>query len=172
MTQVLTSAGKAEPLAADPERADPTIRRRDDVNGSHTAEQTSTVIEARSRFTSVGYEAYEEDRKARLFRGRLVGFSVCIPLWLLSVVPLARESMDGRAGADAVAVYLAVGAFSLGFAVVIRGAYVLLTKRHRALWTQWMFLAAALVAIVGYTVQSAGEQAPLAGASALESRAE
>jgi hypothetical protein len=171
MTRVLTSAGRAASSAAEAERANRTSRR-DAVNGNHAAERTSKAIETGSRFTSVGYEAYEKDHQARLYRGRLVGFSVLIPLWVLSLVPLARESMDGRGGTDAVAVYLAVGAVSLGVAAVIRGAHVVLAKRHRTLWTPWVFLIAAFVAIVGYTVQSAGEVAPVAGASALESAAE
>jgi predicted membrane metal-binding protein len=78
--------------------------------------------------------------------------------------------MDGRESADAVLVYLAVGAISLGVAAVIRGGYVLLRKRR--FWSPWLFVVAAVVAIVGYTVQSAGEVAPVAGAQALESRAE
>ena len=113
---------------------------------------------------------WDDDRRRRL-RGRLVGFSVCIPLWLLSLVPLARESMDGREGAAAVAVYLAVGAVSLGVAAVIRGIYVLLKERQ--FWSPWVFLIAALVAIVGYAVQSAGEEAiPIASITAREPRAE
>jgi hypothetical protein len=52
---------------------------------------------------------YEADRKRRLRRNRLVQFCVCIALWVVSVVPLARESMPGREGASAVAVYVAVG---------------------------------------------------------------
>jgi hypothetical protein len=41
---------------------------------------------------------------------------------------MARESIDGRQGAAVVAVYLAVGALSLGAAAVIRGIYALLRK--------------------------------------------
>jgi len=63
-----------------------------------------------------------------------------------------------------------VGAISLGVAAVIRGGYVLLRKRQ--FWSPWVFLVAAVVAIVGYTVQSAGEEVPVADAQALESRAE
>ena len=106
-----------------------------------------------SQITS-GDETYAEERRRRLRRGRLVGFSACIPLWVLSVVPLARESTDGREGAGVVAVYLVVGAITLGVAAAIRGIYILLRKRH--FWSPWVFLLAAVLALVGYSVQSAG----------------
>jgi hypothetical protein len=100
-------------------------------------------------------ETYEEDRRRRVHRNRLVGFSLCFALWGLSVVPLARESMHGREGAGAVAVYLAVGAITLGAAAVIRGLYVLLTKRNRR-WSPWVLVLAAVAAILIFLVQSAG----------------
>ena len=65
-------------------------------------------------------------------------FSVAIPLWVLSVVPLAREIADGREGAAVVLAYLAVGAVSLGIAVAIRGVYVLLTRK-RKFWSPLVF---------------------------------
>lgn len=99
-------------------------------------------------------ETFAEDRRRRLHRGRLVGFSVCFVLWVLSVVPLARESMGGREGAGAVAVYLAAGAITLGVAAVIRGIYVLLRKLR--FWSPWVFLLAAVLALAGYVVQNAG----------------
>jgi hypothetical protein len=99
-------------------------------------------------------ETYAEDRRRRLHRGRMIGFSLCIALWVLSVIPLARESLHGREGAGAVGVYLAVGAITLGVAAVIRGAYVLLRKVP--FWSPWVFLLAAILALVGYSVQSAG----------------
>ena len=115
-----------------------------------------------SRETYEG-ETYEKDRRRRLHRNRLVGFSLCLALWGLSVVPLARESMHGREGAGAVAVYLAVGAITLGVAAVIRGIYVLLTQRNFVLlaqrnfwWSPWVFLLAAVVAILMFLGQSAG----------------
>jgi hypothetical protein len=121
-----------------------------------------------SQFTPGDEETYAEDRRRRLHRGRLVGFSVCIPLWVLSVVPLARESIDGHEGADVVFVYLVVGAISLGVAAVIRGIYALLMKRQ--FWSPWVFLIAAVLAIAGYAIQSAGDEVvPIAGAR--ESRA-
>jgi cation transport ATPase len=115
------------------------------------------------------HETYAEDRKAGFERRRLVGFSVLIPLWVLSIVPIARESMDGRDGANAVLVYLAVGAISLGVAAAIRGLYVLLTKRR--FWSPWVFLLAAVVAIVSYSVQTAGEEVPPVTAQTQESSA-
>ena len=108
-----------------------------------------------SQLTPGSGEAYEEDRKSRIHRNRLVGFFLCVALWVLSVVPLARESMHGREGAGAVAVYLAVGAITFGVAAVIRGLYVLLTKRN-FWWSPWMFVLAAVAAILIFLVQSAG----------------
>jgi hypothetical protein len=129
------------------------------------------VGERGSQFTPGDDDTYAEDRRARLHRGRVVGFAVCIALWVLAVVPLARESIDGREGADVVLLYLAVGAISLGVAAVIRGIYVLLMKRR--FWSPWVFLVAAVLAIGGYAVQSAGEEEiPITGAPARESTAE
>jgi hypothetical protein len=117
-----------------------------------------------------GDDAYGEDRRARLRRGRLVGFALCIPLWVLSAVPLAREFTDGRQGAGLLLVFLAVAAFSLAVAVAIRGVYVL--SRKRRFWSPWLFPLAALVAIVGYTVQSAGEEeVPFSAAASAQARA-
>jgi cation transport ATPase len=144
MSQVLRSAGQAEPSAAERERAEETTRRS-------AAEQ---------------YRTYVEGKSTR----RLVGFSVFIPLWVLSVVPLARESMAGRESVDALFVYLAVGAITLGVAAVIRSVYVSLTRAR--FWSPLVFMIAAVVALAGYTVQSAGEDVPVAGAQAAESRAE
>jgi hypothetical protein len=124
-----------------------------------------------SQLTSSDDDTYGEDRRRRLHRGRIVGFSVCIALWVVSVVPLARESMDGREGAGAVAVYLVVGALSFGVAAVIRGLYVMLMNKR--FWSPWLFLFAAAVAIGGYAVQSAGDEVtPAAGVPARESTAE
>jgi cation transport ATPase len=134
---------------------------------NHTAEQTDKVVETDSQ---VAYEAYAKARRTRRFRSRLVGFAVCVPLWLLSVVPVARESMEGREGANDLLVFLAVGAISIGVAAAIRGAYVLLRKR--SFWSPWLFVIAAAVALAGYAVQNAGEDVPVAGAQALEASAE
>lgn len=116
-------------------------------------------------------ETYVEDRRRRGHRDRLVGFFVCIPIWVLGVVPLARDSIDGREGADVVAVYLVAGAISLGIAAVIRALYALLRKRK--FWSPWVFLIAAVLALAGYGIQSAGDEVvPIASAPARESRAE
>lgn len=109
--------------------------------------------ESGSDFTPGGGETAAE-RTTRLQRGRLVGFVLCVALWVLSVIPLARESMDGRDGASAVAVYLAVGGITLGIAAVLRGIYFLL--RRQRFWSPWMFLLAAVLALAGYVVQNAG----------------
>jgi hypothetical protein len=80
------------------------------------------------------------------------------------MVPLARESMEGREG---VLVYLTIGVISLGVAALIRGVYVLLTKRR--VLSPWVFVMAAFVAIAGSAVQGAGE-VPATDAQAVESR--
>ena len=154
MTRVLTSAEQAEPSA---------VQRK-------AAQLTSKVVETGSQFTPGSNDrAYGAERIARLRRGRLVGFAVCIPLWVLSVVPLARVSMGGRESADALLVYLAVGALGLGVAAAIRTVYVLLTKRR--FWTPWVFVMAAVVMLATYAVQTAGEEV-VPVAQALESSAE
>jgi hypothetical protein len=99
-------------------------------------------------------KTYAEIRRARLHRGRVVGFSVCIALWLLSAVPLARLSSDEGGGAGITVAYLAAG---LGLAVVSRGIYAWRTTRP--FWSPWLFLIAAVLAIMSYGVQSAGEKA-------------
>ncbi len=124
-----------------------------------------------SPITSGDADTYEEDRSTRLHRNRLVGFSLCGLLWVLSVVPLARESMDGREGAGRVGVFLAVAAISLGVAAVIRGLYVWL--RNRRFWSPWVFLIAALLAVVGWGVQSAGDkEIPIASTPARDASGE
>lgn len=145
-----------------------TIPRRARVNGNRAAELTRTVNETSSQLTPDDDQTLPEDRRPRLNR-RLVGFSLLIPIWVLSIVPLARESMDGRGGADAVLVYLAVGAICLGIAAVIRSVYVVLMKRR--FWSPWLFVLAIVVSLAGYVVQTGGEEiAPVTGASVQESR--
>jgi hypothetical protein len=106
------------------------------------------------QFTPGDGQTYAEDRRKRLHRGRVVGYSVCIAFWLLSAVPLARLSSDEGGGADVAAAYLAVG---LGIAVVSRGIYAWRTRRR--FWSPWLFLIAAVLAIMSYGVASAGEKA-------------
>ena len=93
-------------------------------------------------------------RTRRLHRGRLIRFVLCIALWVLSVIPVARESMHGRDGASAVAVYLAVAAITLGVAAVLRGIYFLLSRQR--FWSAWVFVLAAVLSLMGYLVQNAG----------------
>jgi len=109
-----------------------------------------------SQVTPTEDQAYAEDRRVRRRRDRQVGFALCVALWALSVIPLARESAEGREGAKLVVVYLVVGALSLAAAAVIRGLYVLL--RQLPFWSPWVFLIAAILALTGYVVQSAGEE--------------
>ncbi len=99
-------------------------------------------------------QIYEEDRSKRLRRGRLVGYALCIALWLVSAIPLARLSSDEGGGAGLAAAYLAAG---LGIALVSRGIYTRLTRRP--FWSPWLFVIAAVLAIVSYGIQSAGERA-------------
>jgi hypothetical protein len=105
------------------------------------------------QFTPGDGQTYAEERRKRLHRGRLVGYSVCIALWLLSAVPLARLSSDEGGGTGVAAAYLAAG---LGIAVVSRGSYALLRKRP--FWSPWLFVIAAVLAIMSYSVLSAGEE--------------
>ena len=98
-------------------------------------------------------QTYTENRRTRRRRRRLVGFAVCVALWLLSAVPLALLSSDEGGGADVAAAYLAAG---LGIAVVSRGIYARLTSRP--FWSPWLFVIAAVLAIMSYGVQSAGEE--------------
>ncbi len=98
-------------------------------------------------------QMFEEARAKRLHRGRLLGYALCIGLWLLSAVPLARLSSDEGGGAGVAAAYLAAG---LGVALASRGIYKLL--RGRPFWSPWLFVIAAFLAIASYAIQSAGER--------------
>lgn len=98
---------------------------------------------------------FADEAARHLHRIRVGEFLVWIPIWLLSVVPLARWIADG-VGAVALS-YVAVGAVSLGVAAAIRGLYVLL-RRSQSLWSPWLFVIAAFLAINGYFVQSAGHK--------------
>jgi drug/metabolite transporter (DMT)-like permease len=108
---------------------------------------------------------FAEDRAQRLSRGRLFGFAVCGALWALSVIPLARDATDEREGLRVLGVYLVVAALSLGIAVAIRMIYALVFRR-RQFWSPWLFLIAAVLAVGGYAVHSAGEETiPIASAA-------
>ena len=86
-------------------------------------------------------QTYAEERRARLRRNRFVGFSVCIALWLLSAIPLARLSSDDGGSVGVAVAYLAAG---FGIALVTRGIYALLKKR--TFWSPWLFVTAAILA--------------------------
>ena len=58
--------------------------------------------------------------------------------------------------------YLAAG---FGIALVTRGIYALL--KRRTFWSPWLFVTAAVLAIVSYTVVSAGEKVDPVAAAAL-----
>lgn len=96
--------------------------------------------------------SYETERQTRRRRNRVTGYVVCIALWLLSAIPLVHLSSEDGGGAGVAAVYLIAG---FGIAVLIRGIYVLVTRR--AVLSPWLFMTAALLAITSYGVLSAGE---------------
>lgn len=143
-----------------------TTRPRDTLKLNPTAEPSPKVTTNGSQFLAGASadRSYVQERRTRLRRRRLVGFSLCASLWALSVVPLARDAMDGRDGAALVLTYAVVGVLTLGIAAVIRSVYVFLTKKQ--FWSPWIFVIAAALAIGGYAVQSAGVQTPSAGTTA------
>jgi hypothetical protein len=118
--------------------------------------------ESSLKLTAGRWQTYAEERRARLRRGRFVGFSACIALWLLSAIPLARLSSDDGGGVSVAVAYLAAG---LGIALVTRGIYALLKKR--TFWSPWLFVTAAVLAIMSYAVVSAGEKVDPVAAAAL-----
>ncbi|MGE5272428.1 MAG: hypothetical protein ACM3QU_01470 [Verrucomicrobiota bacterium] len=99
-------------------------------------------------------QTYAEERRQRLHRHRMVGYAVCVPLWLLSAVPLARLSSDQGGGLGVTAIYLAAG---LAIAIVFRAVYA--RWAGRPFWSPWLFVIAAVLALASYGVQSAGEKA-------------
>lgn len=109
--------------------------------------------ESSLELTTGRQQTYAEERLTRLHRGRVVGLSVCIGLWLLSAIPLARLSSDDGGGVGVAVAYLAAG---FGIALATRGIYALLRKR--TFWSPWLFVTAAVLAILSYTVVSAGEK--------------
>jgi hypothetical protein len=106
-------------------------------------------------------QTYEDDRTSRLRRGRLVGYVLCIALWLFSAIPLARLSSDEGGGADVAAAYLVAG---LAIALVSRWIYARL--KRKPFWSPWVFVLAAVLALASYGIQSAGERAASAGSTA------
>ena len=109
--------------------------------------------ESSLKLTAGRRQTHAEERLSRLRRGRVVGFSVCIALWLLSAIPLARLPSDDGGGVGIAVAYLAAG---FGIALVTRGIYALITGR--TLWSPWLFVTAAVLAILSYTVVSAGDR--------------
>ena len=143
-------------------------RPRDGEERQPTAGPTGKPTEVDLQYTASSAESYAEDQRARRRRGRLVRFAIVVPLWLLSIIPLAREISDGR---DVVLAYLAVGAVSLVVVGAIRGVYVLMMRSKRIVAPS-AFLIAAVLALASYVVQTGGEEAPpLAAAAAQESQA-
>ena len=98
-------------------------------------------------------QTFEADRRRRIHRNRLVGYALCIALWLLCALPLARLSSDEGGGTGVAAAYLAAG---LGIAAVTRGIYARL--RNRRFWSPWLFVTAAALALMSFAITSAGEK--------------
>jgi hypothetical protein len=140
---------------------------RDGVARQPTAGPTGKLTGVDPQFIAGSSDAsYAEDQRTRRRRGRLARFAIFLPLWMLSVIPLAREISDGR---EVVLAFFAVGAISLGVVLAIRGVYVLLTSKRRILAPS-AFLIAAVLAMASYVVQTGGEEEiPIAGAAAQES---
>lgn len=116
------------------------------------------MYESSLESTTGNGQTYADERIARRRRNHLVGYVVCIALWLLSAIPLVRLSSEDGGGTGVAAVYLAVG---FAIAVLIRAIYVLLTRR--AVMSPWLFATAALLAITSYGVLSAGERTAIPG---------
>lgn len=108
--------------------------------------------------------AYEEDRAKRRHRLLLVGYALCVALWLVCTIPLARLSGDDGGGAVAAA-YLAAG---LAVALVIRGVYTMTTRR--GFWSPWLFVIAAVLALTSYGIQTGGDQPVDAESANLDTR--
>jgi hypothetical protein len=144
-----------------------TTRPRDVEDRNPTTGLTGKLTEADSHFIAGSSDrSFGEDRRTRAQRRRLVGFVVCIALWALTVIPLARENIGGREGVAVVLFYVAAAAISLGIAVAIRGVYIAL-RRDTQFWSPVVFLIAAVLAIMSYGAQTAGqEEVPIAGAAA------
>ncbi len=149
-----------------------TTRPRDVVDRKPTAGLTGKLTEDDSRFIAGSSDrSYADELRTRAHRLRLVAFSACISLWVLSVIPPARENIGGREGVAVVLFYLAVAAISLGVAAAIRGVYIAL-RRKKQFWSPVVFLMAAVLAIMSYGAQTAGEEeVPIAGAPAQASEA-
>ena len=101
--------------------------------------------------------SYEEEQRTIRRRRRTVRFAVCVPLWALGVLPLAREIAESG-GVDVVLAYVAVAASSLAIAAALRGVYALLVKGR--LLAPVVFVIAAVLALATYGVRTAGEPVP------------
>jgi hypothetical protein len=134
-----------------------TTRTHDGVDEESNAAPAGKVTDTAAQFVPGMRRSFTEERRRSRRRSRIVKFAVCVPLWALCAVPLAREIAD-RGGGDAILAYLAVAAVSLGIAAAIRGVYVLVTKR--TLLSPVVFVLASVLAIASYGVQTAGEPEP------------
>lgn len=134
-----------------------TTSSRDRV-GKQSAAPSGKLAETYSQFVpGKGSSSYTEELERSHRRKRVAKFAVCGSLWALAAVPLARE-IAGGGGFDTVFTYIAVALVSLGIAAAIRWVYVLVTRA--ALVSASVFVVAAVLAIVGYGIQSGGEPQP------------
>lgn len=99
-------------------------------------------------------ERWAEDRRTHRHRVHLAALFVSIALWLLSAVPLARLSSNEGGSTTVTALYLAAG---LGIAVAVRGIFA--WRTGRAFWSPWLFVLAAVLALMSYAIVSAGDKA-------------
>jgi hypothetical protein len=97
--------------------------------------------------------AYEDARTKRLQRRRLVAGALSIALWLICTIPLLRLGSDDGGGAAVAGIYLASG---LAVAFAIRGVYALTTRRR--FFSPWLFVIAAILAIMSHGIQTAGDE--------------
>ena len=108
-------------------------------------------------------ETWAEDRRTHRHRVHLAALFVSIAIWLLSAVPLARLSSNQGGSTTVTALYLATG---LGIAVAVRGIFA--WRTGRPFWSPWLFVLAALLALMSYAIVSAGDKAAKAASPRIE----
>jgi hypothetical protein len=144
-------------------------RSREDVGDELGVAHAVDTPEAGQFSPGAGGRSYAEEQARTRRRNRIATFALCIVLWALAAVPLARELSDGGA-AEILLSYLGVAAGSLGVATAISAISTLVMRRR--LVTPGLFVVAGVLAIAGFVVHTAGEppRDPLAASATLESR--
>lgn len=115
--------------------------------------ESLAVASSDSEFTASDSGAYLELQIRTERKKRIAWFTVWGVLWALALIPLARELTEGGA-TEIVFTYLSLAAATLAVAAAIRLIYKLLTKKPVV--RPMLFALAALVAILGYVVHTAG----------------